>query len=178
MEIRTTRLLLREFRLDDYEALRAIQVDPRMLVYEPPALPEEEARKKLERWVSEQYLMPRKHFGFAVTIPPNDRVRGWLTLTLNFEETREWETGWMIEHACWGNGYATEAAKALLKFGFEVQRAHRVSAFCHADNQGSVRVMEKLGMTQEGRLRQVRQIHGKWADEFIYSILESELQAP
>lgn len=175
MQIHTRRLILREFRLEDGPAFGSIQNDPRMFVYEPGPPTADEVRQKLERWVGEQTTSSRQHFALALALPPEDRLRGWLTLNLNFAETRDWEIGWMIEPACWGHGYAVEAARALLQAAFTILSAHRVIAFCHAGNRASERVMEKAGMTCEGRLRQARLLRGEWIDELLYAILEGEL---
>jgi RimJ/RimL family protein N-acetyltransferase len=174
MELHTTRLLLREFILGDYDELRQIQLHPQMAQYEPPPLSEDEARHKLERWALEQFIFPRPHYAFALIPLPDKCIAGWVTLTLNFEQTGEWEIGWSIEPDSWGRGYATEAARAVVGFAFGECKAHRISAFCAVDNAASVRVMEKLGMTREGRLRQVRRLRGEWTDEYVYSLLEGE----
>jgi RimJ/RimL family protein N-acetyltransferase len=62
----------------------------------------------------------------------------------------------------------------MLRFAFGELKAHRVVASCHADNLASARVMEKLGMEREGRLREVRRLNEQWWDEFVYSILERD----
>jgi RimJ/RimL family protein N-acetyltransferase len=62
----------------------------------------------------------------------------------------------------------------MLRFAFGELNAHRVVAFCHTDNLASARVMEKLGMARDGRLREVRWLNGHWWDEYVYSILERD----
>lgn len=74
----------------------------------------------------------------------------------------------------WGLGYASEAARAMLAFGFNEIELHRIWAQCNAENQASWRVLEKLGMRLEGRLRQDDFFKGRWWDDLIYAILENE----
>ncbi|MBN1667565.1 MAG: GNAT family N-acetyltransferase [Anaerolineales bacterium] len=69
---------------------------------------------------------------------------------------------------------ASEAAQGTLKFGFETLKAHRVVAFSHAENTASLRLMDRLGLQPEGRLRQTRWWQGGWSDEVVYAMLESE----
>ncbi len=64
----------------------------------------------------------------------------------------------------------------MLELAFGALGAHRVEAYCNANNHASVRVMEKLGMQRDGHLRETRWWNGAWADEFVYSILEREWQ--
>ena len=174
MEIRTERLLLREVREDDFEAFYAIESHPEVMRYERDAMTEEAAREKLRGQIGEAQIEPRKKYYFAVTIPPDDTLRGIVAVRINWEQVREWEVGWTIAPQCWGQGYASEAGKALIAMAFNQLNAHRVVAFCHAGNTASFRVMEKLGMTREGRTRETRWLHNQWNDEFIYSILDHE----
>ena len=74
-----------------------------------------------------------------------------------------------------GKGYATEAANALLWYGFETLQAHRIIATCQPENPASYRVMEKIGMNREGHFRKCN-YRGQniWWDEYFYAILDEE----
>jgi len=74
----------------------------------------------------------------------------------------------------WSRGIGTEAAGALIRFGFEKLGLHRIIAKCDPMNMASWRVMEKTGMRREGRLRENVKIRGEWRDSLLYSILEHE----
>jgi len=74
----------------------------------------------------------------------------------------------------WNHGYATEAAHAVVDFGFQHFGVHRIWADCVADNVGSAHVLEKLGMKLEGRLREKEYFKGRYWDELIYAVLEEE----
>ncbi len=176
MERNTTRLLLREFRISDLEALAAYANAPDMRRYENGLPDRESAQRFLARAIEKAAEQPRSQYCLAITVPPSDRVIGHITLTSQNPDIREWEIGWTIGFEDWGKGYATEAALRMLKFAFHEQNAHRVVAFCHAENAASVRVMEKIGMTKEGRLRQTRWFQDGWADEFVYAILASDVE--
>ncbi len=177
MELLTSRLILREFCAADFDAVHAYESNPETQRYEQVVVAtEEQTRRYLadaQAWAREQ---PRTRFRLAITIPPDEAARGRISLALNWPEIREWEIGWTVDPLLWGRGYATEAAQAMLGFAFGEEGAHRVVAFCNANNRASARVMEKLGMQRDGYLRETRWWNGAWADEFVYSILDHEWQ--
>ena len=84
--------------------------------------------------------------------------------------------GYEIAPEHWGQGYATEAARAILAFGLRELRLHRVWASCVADNLGSARVLTRLGMRLEGRLREAEFYKGRYWDTLIFAILKDEWQ--
>lgn len=174
MQIRTPRLILRELRMDDYEAIRAFESDPVVALYEGDVPDAANTRWRLEGALEFAAETPRVRFKLGITAPPADRVIGRISLTRVNAAIGEWEIGWTMLPAEWGKGYATEAARGMLGYTFNVLAAHRLTAFCHVDNLASVRVMEKLGMTREGRLRETRWIQNAWVDELVYAILEHE----
>jgi RimJ/RimL family protein N-acetyltransferase len=71
-------------------------------------------------------------------------------------------------------GYATEVSKLLIEFGFETLNLHRIFATCDPRNVGSYKVLEKIGMTKEGRIREDLLLKDGWRDSLLYSILEQE----
>jgi len=174
MELITSRLLLREFVEGDYQALRDLDSRPEMHTYEREVPGEAETRKTLDELIKNQQEEPRTTYRLAISIPPHETARGILKLSQQWEAIREWEVGWALHPEEWGNGYAVEAARGVMDWAFDELNVHRIVAFCHAGNSASVRVMEKLGMHQDGRLRETRWLMGQWWDEYVYSILEKE----
>ena len=174
MELITPRLRLREFIEGDFTTWREMNCYSEMHTYEREIPSEHESRQSFEEYIRNQSEEPRTIYRFAITIPPVDTVRGLLKFNRQWEAIREWEIGWAIHPACWGNGYAREAAWYVCDWAFKELNVHRIVAFCHADNAASVRVMEKLGMHMDGRLRETRWLKGKWCDEYVYAILEKE----
>jgi ribosomal-protein-alanine N-acetyltransferase len=84
--------------------------------------------------------------------------------------------GYNVGRAHWNKGYVTEAARAILQYAFDTSGLHKVFATADARNLASIRVMQKLGMQQEARLREHRSYRGEHADEVQYGILRSEWQ--
>jgi [ribosomal protein S5]-alanine N-acetyltransferase len=175
MQLATPRLVLREFRRDDYSAVREYTRDPEIHRFESETIPDDDSiHAYLEQAVESAQQQPRRKYLLAVSLPPSNQAIGRISLTLNFAEWREWEIGWTIRRECWGQGYATEAAREMTRFAFDDLNIHRLVAFCNANNTASWRVMVKLGMKRDGVLRETRQWQGGWCDEFIYSLLDRE----
>jgi [ribosomal protein S5]-alanine N-acetyltransferase len=82
--------------------------------------------------------------------------------------------GYALNRAYWGQGYGTEAARAVIDFGFGVLNLHRIGASVLADNSGSIRVLTKIGMQFEGVKRDFTAIRGRHEDLHSYSILKPE----
>lgn len=173
MELITSRLILRDFQESDFPALLAIESLPETHYFEGPVPTEAETWAKREKNLQRARDIPRTHYRLAICLSTGEFV-GRLGLGLQNESIREWEIGWAILPQEWGKGYATEAARRLLEHVFDELNAHRVVAFCHASNAASERVMRKLGMKQDGYLRETRWWNDDWADELVYSILEWE----
>lgn len=84
------------------------------------------------------------------------------------------EIGYWIGKPYWNQGYCTEAAQAMLNYGFQTLGFSRVVSRCLKRNPASARVMEKIGMTVEGCLRAHEKKWGRFEDVVIYGILRSE----
>ena len=87
------------------------------------------------------------------------------------------EIGYVLSREHWGKGLMPEAARAVIRFGFERMSLNRVEARCIAENTASARVMEKAGMIYEGTLREREFVKGAFRDIKLYSILRSEFRA-
>lgn len=151
------------------------QKNPRYLKYYPWVdRTEDDARKFVAMFVNQQLENPRRRFQLAVTLQNNDHVIGNCGIRRKPENDFEADIGYEFAPERWGQGFATEAATALVDFGFRELGLHRISSWCIADNAASARVLEKLGMRLEGRLRQNEYFKGRWWDTLIYGLLEDE----
>jgi len=81
---------------------------------------------------------------------------------------------WLLGNKFQGQGFASEAARALLTFGFDTLGLHRISASTSRDNIRSWLLMERIGMRREAHFKQSEFVNGEWQDEFIYGILAEE----
>ena len=151
IEIDTERLRLRQWRAADREAFAALNADPRVMRFFPAPLSREASDAMAERcaegvaqrgwgfWVAEERAS-RAPIGFVgLNVPGPD---------LPFSPCVE--IGWRLAHAFWGRGYATEAARAALRVGFERLDLPEVVAFTAVPNLPSEAVMQRLGMRPDG----------------------------
>ncbi len=146
--IETPRLILRPWTMDDYDDFLRLRTNPEIMRYiKPKGIPTaEQVRERLEKALA----VHEKHgFGLcAVILRDTGRIIGWCGLQ-PFDETDEIEIGYAVEKEFWGQGIVSEAAAALLGYGFETVGLERIVAVAIPENRGSSRVMEKIGMTYE-----------------------------
>lgn len=175
MDLWTERLHLREFDLDDLEATLAYQQDPRYLRYYPwTHRTEPEVRAFVRRFVDAQSERPRRIFQLAISLRETGALIGNCGLRRKPDHEWEGDIGFELAPLHWGRGHATEAARAMVGFGFGELGLHRISATCLADNLGSRRVLEKVGLRLEGRLRENEQFKDRRWDTLLYGLLEQE----
>ena len=113
-------------------------------------------------------------YHLAIALRTDDRAVGSCRIEIRDDAGQTGDLGYVFDKAQWGRGYATEAGCALLVFGFERLGFHRIWARCDVRNAASARVLEKLGMEREGRLRHDVRRKGEWHDSFLYAILEPD----
>ncbi len=99
---------------------------------------------------------------------------GSTAVTVCSPEHRRARFGYLIDPAHWGRGYATEVAGLVLGFARTTLGMHRVEATCHPENVGSQRVLEKVGLRQEGRMRDHLLVRGAWRDSLLYAAITTE----
>jgi RimJ/RimL family protein N-acetyltransferase len=147
-EIRTDRLLLRRWRAADREPFALVNSDPAVMEYFPAVLSGDESDAFAAR--IEAGLAERGFGLWAVEVPGVTSFAGFIGLTHpRFEAhfTPCVEIGWRLAKNCWGLGYATEGARAALRFGFDQLGLAEIVSFTVIANARSRRVMEKIGMT-------------------------------
>ncbi len=121
-------------------------------------------------------LPARAKILLAVERRDDDRLVGEVSLIWRSVADQQAEIGYILHPDAHGQGFATEAALALLAFGFGEVGLHRIYARCDARNLASARVMQRLGMVQEAHFREHTHVKGQWDEELIYAILDREWQ--
>ena len=178
MELRTERLVLRDFVVDDWPAVLAYQRHPDYLRYYAwTARSEDAVRAFVQQFVEEQAPRPRRRFQLAITLPGDGELIGSAGIRRKPENDWEADIGYELAPARWGLGYATEAARALVDHGFREMGLQRISSWCIADNAASARVLERLGLQLEGRLRENEHFKDRWWDTLLYGLLRDEWEA-
>jgi RimJ/RimL family protein N-acetyltransferase len=150
-EIQTARLLLRSWRAEDREPFAAMNADPIVREYFRSVLSRSESDRFADGIEAE---FAERGFGlWAVEIPGVVPFAGFTGLSVpSFQAsfTPCVEIGWRLARERWGRGYATEAARAAIEYGFTRMRLDEIVAFTVPANTRSIRVMEKLGMKFAG----------------------------
>ena len=168
-------LTLREFQRRDWEAVHAYANDPevvRYLWWGPNT--ERDSRTFVQHAIGCQLDQTRREFDFAIVANVDGTLVGACRVHIVSPEDHLGSIGYCLRRSAWGKGYATEAARALLDFGFGELGLHRIAAVCDPANLPSVRVLEKIGMKREGHLRQHRWLKGHWRDSLLYAVLAPE----
>ncbi|MFB3738758.1 MAG: GNAT family N-acetyltransferase [Candidatus Velamenicoccus archaeovorus] len=177
--IETERLVLRPFRPDDLAALHAMHSRPdvaRWTYWEPRS--EDQVRELLGRKLTSTRLRSEGDvLALAAVLKRTDLVVGDLILYLASAEHQTGEIGFIVHPDHQGRGFATEAARELVRIAFEEAELHRVIGRVEARNVASARVLEKLGMRREAHLVENELVKGEWQSELIYAMLDREWAA-
>jgi len=125
-------------------------------------------------FLAHQEDQPRFKFQLAVVLKANGELIGNCGIRKDFASAQEADMGYELSPDQWGRGYATEAARAILRFGFTSLGVHRVGSCCVPENTASAHMLEKIGMRQEGHLRDKEFFNERWLDSLLFAILEDE----
>jgi [ribosomal protein S5]-alanine N-acetyltransferase len=172
--LHTDRLRLRPFDDADADALFALQSNAHVLRFwdSPPWTD----RARADRFLATCRQMADEGVGLRLAV---DRVSdgafiGWCSLNRYNPDFRSVSLGYCYDAAAWGHGYATEAARAMLRWAFGTLDLNRVQAETDTRNLASARVLEKLGFTREGTLREDCIVNGDVSDSWIFGLLRRE----
>lgn len=173
LPIVTQRLILRRYTDDDVQDLLECVSHPSVAGATPEIESSVVGVGNYIRMQSTLTPFPEgKCFDLALERKEDGKVVGLVSLVR--QKQRKGEIGWALGIAHRRRGYATEAARALMTYGFTMLNLHRIEARTNSGNTGSWRVMERLGMVQEARLRDAVISDGKWLDTLIYGTLARE----
>ncbi|ASW54644.1 GNAT family N-acetyltransferase [Plantactinospora sp. KBS50] len=177
--VRTDRLDLRPFEDGDLAALHAYlsRPDVARYLYQGPA-DDAASRAALERKRQPTALRAAGDaLNLAVVVRATGRLVGDVLLFWTNAEHRQGEIGYILHPDAGRQGYATEAARAMLRLGFDGLGLHRIVGRLDARNTASARVLERLGMRREAHLRENEYVKGEWTDEVVYALLAREWRA-
>jgi RimJ/RimL family protein N-acetyltransferase len=175
--IRTERLLLRPWHLDDLATYQRLRGDPEVVryLYDSP-LDRDEARAKLAS-LRTTLTGPGQWVNVAVEVAATGEVAGDVGIGWTSDVHRLADVGYTFFARHRGRGYATEAAAAMVDLAFTGLHAHRVAGHLDARNAASAAVLHRLGMRHEAHLVENEWVKGEWTDESIYAILATEWTA-
>jgi RimJ/RimL family protein N-acetyltransferase len=173
--ITTARLLLRPFTAEDLDDVWAYQRRPevaRYMLWEPRN--RQQCQAAVDQMAKETGLAEEGDcLSLAVVSPDAARV-GQIELVWRSKQSRQGEVGYVFNPEFQGKGLATEAARAMLRWGLEEFDLHRIVGRCHAHNSASAALLQRLGMRREARFIDNAIVKGAWREEYVYAMLQHE----
>ena len=171
MYVKTRRLLIRNFEFKDWQAVYEYTSDRNVMKYIPEGVFSEKAAKE---FVNKN--IGDKAENFPVVLIDENILIGHIAFYKYFGE-HTYEIGGVFNPNYYNRGVATEAAKAVVQYGFEKMKLHRIIATCQPQNIPSYRIMEKIGMRREGYFKKCIPKGNEWWDEYYYAILDEEWES-
>ncbi len=172
VKIGSPRLALREFRLDDVDATLGLVSDDRVTRWLSfDSRNRDQTSRMIEGVIELAQREPRTEYYLAITLG-DDTLVGFVRLARGGVQAAK--LGYAIAADYWGRGYASDATRLMVDFGFRTLALHRISAAIGPDNAPSIVVAQRLGMSYEGTLRHHVFTNGGWRDSLLYSVLEDD----
>lgn len=167
---------MRSFVEEDLQRFSEYRSDPEVARYQSWNMPYslEQAKYLFTEMGKTEPGTPGEWYQIAVERKDHPGIIGDCGFEIKRYDRQQAEIGFSFSQQFQKQGYATEAVRGLLDYLFSSFNLHRVIATCDADNQASVRLLERLGMRREGHYIENIWFKGKWASEYLYAILARE----
>lgn len=147
MEIETQRLVIRSFKKMDLQAVHEYASQGEILIYEPWGPNSvEDTKAFIDHSLAFEKENPQRTFEFAVCLKENGNLIGGCGLKYLTQDPEKLNLGYIINPKYWNQGFATEAAKGLIKFACNDLKSYGIVATCDEFNLASQKVLEKCGM--------------------------------
>ncbi len=179
MNLKTDRLLIRDIKKDDLEAVHRYASNAENTLHmDWGTNSKQETKKFIATALSEQKERPRKNYELAIVLLDNrgkaKELIGGVGLQIQSAINHDASFGYILRKDQWRKGYGSEAAEAIIRFGFSKLKLHRIWATCRPENKASIGVLKKLGFSREGYLRDNKFIRGQFKDSLLYARLNSD----
>lgn len=174
LTLTSERLSIRRFVADDSALEIAAQQDREVVKYIREPLTDEQARAFFEKVIAPYEGNEGEWAGFCVERSEDNQAVGAISFRIESSASEVAEIGYRFNPDFQGKGYAFEAVRCLVDFLFAQVKVHKVVAYCDPENLPSYKLMEKLAMQREGRLRQHYRLGEQFRDVYIYGLLASE----
>ena len=178
MEIRCKgfRVYLKTLGIDDADDFAALVNDPDILMRlsndKPIPYQRENALGSIER--ATMHLMDGTGYAFTIRLEENGKMIGRIDYRELSKIDRHANIGYWLGKEYWGRGYAKEAIRLMLWFGFKKVKLHRVHAYVYDTNEPSLKVLGSLGFVKEGTLRDNSFNNRRFLNDVLFGILENE----
>jgi len=172
-EIESERLILKPYDLSDAQRVQKIGNDK--AIAETTFIPYPYTLQKVEDWIKNHSSLVENGdaYPFAMILKSEKQIIGTMTIRIDKEHNKG-ELAYWIGKDYWGKGYATEASKEILGFGFNELNLNRIWAPVMSKNKASGKVMQNVGLSYEGTLRQDILKWNKYEDVDIYGLIKED----
>lgn len=176
MNLQTERIHLRHIEHRDLQAIHELHSMPEVDEFNTLGIPKgiDETKAIVDQLILNLEEEPVRKFAFVLESKKGNHFIGLIGINLGKEKYRNAEVWFKLHPNFWNKGFATEALKRVLGFGFDDLKLHRIEAGCAVGNLGSISVLEKVGMKREGHTRELLPLKSGWSDNYGYAILERD----
>jgi len=176
MKLETSRLGLFEITRENILEIHALNSFPEVSQFNTVGIPDhpKQTEALLSPVLDEIGKSDRRNFGWIIRDKDTDEFIGEVGMSLGLARYAKGEVHYNLDPLFWGKGFATEAVKEVLRFGFEDLKLHRIEAGVAIQNVASIRVLEKVGMKREGHHRKILPLKTGWTDNYSYAILDDD----
>ncbi|WP_433902475.1 GNAT family N-acetyltransferase [Sphingobacterium puteale] len=177
MEIISERLRLRTVKNEDLENIHYLLMCPETALFNPSGHPNGivDTAEMVKTWSEqEKESADRKNYTFYIETIAGAEFVGLIDISIVKVKYRNSEVWFKLVPEMWNKGYATEALKRIIEFGFRQLNLHRIEAGCAVENIASYKIMEKAGMIREAHRRKILPLKDGWCDNYEYAILDQD----
>ncbi|MGD8401009.1 MAG: GNAT family protein [Bacillota bacterium] len=178
VQLKTGRLVIRDYRGSDLGQYYRLFTDPQVMRFIPETQLDslESATQRLTAEIAEISSLQRSKYFFAIEKRDTNEFIGEIgfTITGNYLAGKIANLGYLILPQYWHHGYVTEAARIIIAFAFQQCNVHKIMAGCLQVNQASENIMKKCHMKKEGQYKEQFWVAGHWVDSVEYGLLRDE----
>lgn len=176
MKLHSKRLLLRPISIIDLYDLYQLQCNEQVARYNTIGIPDDVnfTQNLIENAINDKITFHKTNFWWGIFLKEKNQFIGEAGMNLSITKYKSGEIFYSLNPIYWKKGYATEAVETILTYGFVDLVLHRISAGVATENESSIRLLERVGMTREGKHRKILPIRGEWWDNYHYAILEED----
>ncbi|MFT4733839.1 MAG: ribosomal-protein-alanine N-acetyltransferase [Algoriphagus sp.] len=131
-----------------------------------------ETEDVIKPWIHESERSNVQNYTFAIQVTIDKKLVGLIAIRQKEIKHKRAEVWFKINPDHWGKGIASEALERMLEYGFSKLKLHCIEAGCDVGNIGSIKALERVGMTREERKRKILPLKSGWSDDFMCANLE------
>ena len=176
LKIKSERLILRSISEMDIENIHILHSLKEVDKFNTLGIPKniEETKLLVENWIAENSKDNIQRFTFAIELKTDDSFIGTIGINVGKAKYKNAEVWFKFDPKFWNKGYATEALREILNYGFNDLMLHRIEAGCAVENIGSIKVLEKVGMLREAHTRKLLPLKTGWSDNYGFAKLSTD----